>query len=75
MQENSTSSLVIHANRVDHSSSADPSIILKFLRSAIFYLLTDYENGPQHLRTIQSILEFNEEERYAVERMARHGYL
>ncbi|XP_046457196.1 protein quick-to-court-like isoform X1 [Daphnia pulex] len=61
-------------NHINHPS-ADPSILLKFLRSAIFYLLTDSENGAEHLRAIQSILEFSPEERYAVERAARHGYL
>jgi hypothetical protein len=60
-------------NHVNHSS-ADPSTILKFLRSAIFYLLTDNENGAEHLRAIQSILEFSPEERFAVERVGRNGY-
>ncbi|KZS10484.1 Uncharacterized protein APZ42_025035 [Daphnia magna] len=61
-------------NNANHPSP-DPSIILKFLRSAIFYLLTDNENGSEHLRAIQSILEFSPEERCAVERIGRLGYL
>ncbi|XP_057373998.1 protein quick-to-court-like isoform X1 [Daphnia carinata] len=61
-------------NNANHPSP-DPSVMLKFLRSAIFYLLTDSENGAEHLRAIQSILEFSTEERCAVERMGRLGYL
>lgn len=63
------------SHHTSSSTSADPSILLRFLRSAIFYLLTDSENGTEHLRAIQSILEFSPEERCAVERMGRLGYL
>lgn len=36
----------------------DPEITLQFLKSAIYYFLTDKENSQGHLRAIQSILGF-----------------
>jgi len=48
---------------------------LKFLRSAIFYLLTDGENWNGHVRAVQSILEFSPEEKSAVERAVGHWYM
>ncbi|XP_030751301.1 uncharacterized protein LOC115878832 isoform X2 [Sitophilus oryzae] len=40
----------------------DPEITLQFLRSAIYYFLTDKENNQGHLKAIQSILGFTETE-------------
>ncbi|CAH0564642.1 unnamed protein product [Brassicogethes aeneus] len=37
----------------------DPEITLQFLKSAIYYFLTDRENSQGHLRAIQSILGFS----------------
>ncbi|XP_076249886.1 protein quick-to-court-like isoform X2 [Rhynchophorus ferrugineus] len=40
----------------------DPEITLQFLRSAIYYFLTDKENNQGHLKAIQSILGFTPNE-------------
>lgn len=40
----------------------DPEITLQFLKSAIYYFLTDRENSQGHLRAIQSILGFSDSE-------------
>ncbi|KAK9696393.1 GRIP domain [Popillia japonica] len=40
----------------------DPEITLQFLKSAIYYFLTDRENSQGHLRAIQSILGFTPSE-------------
>ncbi|XP_065161959.1 protein quick-to-court isoform X2 [Atheta coriaria] len=40
----------------------DPEITLQFLKSAIYYFLTDKENSQGHLRAIQSILGFTPSE-------------
>jgi len=57
---------------VARAESTDPAMTLSFLRSAIFYLLTDSENWNGHIRAVQSILEFSAEERSAVERAIGH---
>lgn len=51
-------------------SQEDAEVTLKFLKSAIFYFLTDRENSAGHLAAIMSILGFNEEERAAIDRMS-----
>lgn len=43
-------------------SDMDPEITLQFLKSAIYYFLTDKENHHGHLRAIQSILGFTPSE-------------
>ncbi|XP_060523308.1 protein quick-to-court isoform X2 [Cylas formicarius] len=40
----------------------DPEITLQFLRSAVYYFLTDKENSRGHLRAIESILGFSPNE-------------
>ncbi|XP_050302282.1 protein quick-to-court isoform X2 [Anthonomus grandis grandis] len=40
----------------------DPEITLQFLKSAIYYFLTDKENSHGHLKAIQSILGFTPSE-------------
>jgi len=46
----------------------DPEIMLQFLKSAIYYFLTDKENTQGHLRAIQSILGFTPSEIASIER-------
>lgn len=46
----------------------DPEVTLQFLRSAIYYFLTDKENSQGHLRAIESILGFTEKEKEAIEK-------
>ncbi|XP_069705692.1 protein quick-to-court isoform X1 [Periplaneta americana] len=49
----------------------DPEITLQFLKSAIYYFLTDKENHQGHLNAIESILGYNENERLNIEKMYR----
>ena len=46
----------------------DPEITLQFLKSAIYYFLTDKENSQGHLNAIESILGFTEKEKQCIEK-------
>lgn len=48
--------------------SVDPEVTLQFLKSAIYYFLTDKENHQGHLNAIESILGFTEAEKQNIER-------
>ncbi|XP_071451128.1 protein quick-to-court isoform X2 [Hetaerina americana] len=58
------------ADSVNSSKRAnDPTITLQFLKTAVYYLLTDRaENTLDHLSAIESILGYSEQERAAIER-------
>lgn len=45
-----------------NKNKIDPEITLQFLKSAIYYFLTDKENSQGHLKAIQSILGFSSNE-------------
>lgn len=47
-------------------SRVDPEITLQFLKSAIYYFLTDKENTQGHLQAIESILGFTEKEKETI---------
>uniref|UniRef100_A0A336M3G4 CSON011423 protein n=2 Tax=Culicoides sonorensis TaxID=179676 RepID=A0A336M3G4_CULSO len=47
----------------------DPDVKLQFLKSAIFYFLTDEHHCETHLLAIQDILEFSESEKEQVKKM------
>ncbi|XP_033227698.1 prelamin-A/C isoform X2 [Belonocnema kinseyi] len=49
----------------------DPEITLQFLKSAIYYFLTDKENHQGHLNAIESILGFNESEKSNIDKIYR----
>jgi hypothetical protein len=49
----------------------DPEITLQFLKSAVYYFLTDKENHQGHLNAIESILGYNENERLNIEKVYR----
>ncbi|XP_014469005.1 PREDICTED: uncharacterized protein LOC106741459 isoform X1 [Dinoponera quadriceps] len=49
----------------------DPEITLQFLKSAIYYFLTDKENHHGHLNAIESILGFTEAEKHNIDRLYR----
>ena len=49
----------------------DPEITLQFLKSAIYYFLTDKENHQGHLNAIESILGYNEKERLNIQKLYR----
>uniref|UniRef100_A0A1B6DGY6 GRIP domain-containing protein n=1 Tax=Clastoptera arizonana TaxID=38151 RepID=A0A1B6DGY6_9HEMI len=46
----------------------DPEMTLQFLKSAIYYFLTDKENTQGHLAAIESILGFTENEKINIDR-------
>ncbi|CAG9864540.1 unnamed protein product [Phyllotreta striolata] len=45
-----------------NKNKIDPEITLQFLKSAVYYFLTDKENSQGHLKAIQSILGFSPSE-------------
>ncbi|KAL6448685.1 hypothetical protein ACFW04_000490 [Cataglyphis niger] len=49
----------------------DPEITLQFLKSAIYYFLTDKENHHGHLNAIESILGFTDTEKHNIDRLYR----
>lgn len=49
-------------------NKVDPEVTLQFLRSAIYYFLTDKENSQGHLEAIESILGFTDEERQKIQK-------
>lgn len=51
-------------NQPDH----DPEMTLQFLKSAIYYFLTDKENTQGHLAAIESILGFTENEKVNIDK-------
>lgn len=54
-------------------SRVDPEVTLQFLKSAVYYFLTDKENNTRgHLNAIESILGFSDAERRRIEQ-ARGG--
>ncbi|XP_055916498.1 protein quick-to-court isoform X2 [Eupeodes corollae] len=46
-----------------NKTHVDPEVTLQFLKSAVYYFLTDKENSQGHLKAIESILEFTEAEK------------
>ncbi|XP_011560260.3 protein quick-to-court isoform X2 [Plutella xylostella] len=46
-----------------NKASVDPEVTLQFLKSAIYYFLTDTENHQGHLNAIENILGFTEAEK------------
>lgn len=49
-------------------SRVDPEVTLQFLKSAIYYFLTDKENSQGHLQAIESILGFTDKEKENIEK-------
>lgn len=46
----------------------DPEVTLQFLKSAVYYFLTDKENSKGHLNAIESILGFSDKEKLCIEK-------
>lgn len=46
----------------------DPEVTLQFLKSAVYYFLTDKENTQGHLNAIESILGFSAVEKFTIDR-------
>lgn len=53
---------------VKNKTKIDPEITLQFLKSAVYYFLTDKENSQGHLRAIQSILGFSDSEIHNIDK-------
>ena len=53
------------------STDLDPEVTLQFLKSAIYYFLTDRDNSKGHLRAIESILGYTMVERANIEKHVR----
>jgi hypothetical protein len=54
-------------------SRVDPEVTLQFLKSAIYYFLTDKENSQGHLQAIESILGFTEKEKENIEKAQKNS--
>lgn len=48
-------------------NKVDPEVTLQFLKSAVYYFLTDKENTQGHLNAIESILGFSDIERRKIQ--------
>ncbi|OAD53185.1 hypothetical protein WN48_10698 [Eufriesea mexicana] len=55
----------------NNQGALDPEITLQFLKSAIYYFLTDKENHHGHLNAIESILGFTEAEKHNIDKIYR----
>jgi len=53
-------------------SGQDPEATLQFLKSAVYYFLTDRDNHLQHLRAIENILGFSQQERLDIQANLLH---
>lgn len=49
-------------------NKVDPEVTLQFLKSAIYYFLTDKENSQGHLNAIESILGFSDTEKSNIDK-------
>lgn len=53
---------------------SDPEATLQFLKSAVYYFLTDRENHLGHLKAIESILAFSSAEKSNIEKLYLNRY-
>lgn len=60
--------LVDQNRKAARANKVDPEVTLQFLKSAIYYFLTDKENSQGHLAAIESILGFSEEEKQKIDK-------
>ncbi|XP_063614466.1 protein quick-to-court-like [Penaeus indicus] len=65
-----------HNNHHNNNSSSrngelDPEVTLQFLKSAIYYFLTDKDNSKGHLRAIESILGYSDSERHNIDKVVK----
>lgn len=52
----------------------DAEMTLRFLKTAIFYFLTDTSNSRDHLAAIESILGFSDDEKAKIEKVQGWKY-
>ncbi|XP_071534221.1 protein quick-to-court-like isoform X4 [Panulirus ornatus] len=55
----------------NRNGELDPEVTLQFLKSAIYYFLTDKDNSRGHLRAIESILGYSDSERYNIDKVIK----
>lgn len=60
--------LVDQNRNAARANKVDPEVTLQFLKSAIYYFLTDKENSQGHLEAIESILGFTDDEREKIKK-------
>lgn len=54
---------IVEAQKGGNKTHVDPEVTLQFLKSAVYYFLTDPENHQGHLNAIENILGFTEAEK------------
>ncbi|XP_069983237.1 protein quick-to-court isoform X4 [Penaeus vannamei] len=60
-----------HNNSSSRNGELDPEVTLQFLKSAIYYFLTDKDNSKGHLRAIESILGYSDSERHNIDKVVK----
>ncbi|XP_066950561.1 protein quick-to-court isoform X14 [Macrobrachium rosenbergii] len=58
-------------NNKYRNGELDPEVTLQFLKSAIYYFLTDKDNAKGHLRAIESILGYTDSERHLIDKVTK----
>ncbi|XP_064102583.1 protein quick-to-court-like isoform X5 [Macrobrachium nipponense] len=58
-------------NNKYRNGELDPEVTLQFLKSAIYYFLTDKDNAKGHLRAIESILGYTDSERHLIDKVVK----
>lgn len=56
------------ADAQQSKNKVDPEVTLQFLKSAVYYFLTDKENTQGHLNAIEAILGFSDNERKNIDK-------
>ncbi|XP_042223444.1 location of vulva defective 1-like isoform X6 [Homarus americanus] len=60
-----------NSSSTNRNGELDPEVTLQFLKSAIYYFLTDKDNSKGHLRAIESILGYSDSERYNIDKVVK----
>nr|XP_053638610.1 uncharacterized protein LOC128693165 [Cherax quadricarinatus] len=60
-----------NGSSITKNGELDPEVTLQFLKSAIYYFLTDKDNSRGHLRAIESILGYTDSERYNIDKVVK----
>ncbi|CAL4059788.1 unnamed protein product, partial [Meganyctiphanes norvegica] len=55
----------------NNNRELDPEVTLQFLKSAIYYFLTDKDNSRGHLRAIESILGYTDSEKCSIDKVVK----
>lgn len=63
---------LLEASKIKNVNDAE--MTLRFLKSAVYYFLTDTSNSRDHLAAIESILGYSEEEKSRIEKVQAWKY-